>query len=289
MTECIYTATKEVNEIRSISVSSVLKRLDVSRSGYYEWLKREDSPRKQRKKEIQEAILEIYKENHGIYGAPKITILLNRKGIRVCEKTVSEYMREMGLRAIYITPYTRTTFSDDFSSKLKNILDQKFNPEKPDEAWCTDITYIWTIEDGFVYLCSIMDLYSRKIIAWDISDSLSVESVLKCIETAKTRRNIDNPIIIQSDRGVQYTSKAYRQATENFILSFSNKGYPYDNACIEAFHSLIKREWLSHFVIDDIQRARQLTFEYIETFYNTVRIHSHCGYVSPNEFERIHN
>ena len=168
MTECIYSATKEVNEIRSISVSSVLKRLDVSRSGYYEWLKREDSPRKQRKKEIQEAILEIYKENHGIYGAPKITILLNRKGIRICEKTVSEYMREMGLRAIYITPYTRTTFSEDFSNKLKNILDQKFNPEKPDEAWCTDITYIWTIEDGFVYLCSIMDLYSRQIIAWDI-------------------------------------------------------------------------------------------------------------------------
>ena len=288
MTECVYLAAKELSEIRPISVSSVLKRLGVSRSGYYDWLKREDSPRRIRKKEIQEAILSIYEKNHRIYGAPKITIILNRNGILVCEKTVSEYMREMGIKARYIGHYTKTTFSEDFSNQLQNILDQNFSPNNPNEAWCTDITYIWTIEDEFVYLCTIMDLFSRKIIAWDISDSLCVESVIKCIETAKTRRKTANPVIIQSDRCVQYTSEAYRQATENFILSYSHKGYPYDNACIEAFHSLIKREWLSHYVIDDIQRAKQLTFEYIETFYNTVRIHSHCGYVSPNEFERIH-
>lgn len=289
MTECIYIAVKEVNEIRPISVSSVLKRMGVSRSGYYDWLKREEAPRKIRKAEIKEEIMHEYELSHRIYGAPKITIRLNKRGIRVCEKTVSDYMREMGIKAIYIGPYTRTTYSEDFSNKLQNILDQQFNPNNPNEVWCTDITYIWTIEDGFVYLCSIMDLYSRKIIAWDISDSLNTESVITCIETAKSRRKTSNPVIIQSDRGVQYTSDAYRQATKNFVLSYSHKGYPYDNACIEAFHSLIKREWLNNFVIDDIQRAKQLTFEYIETFYNTVRIHSHCGYVSPNEFERIHD
>ena len=266
----------------------MLKRLGVSKSGYYSWLKRGINPKGQRKQELKEEINKVYEDSHQIYGAPKITIILNKKGIRICERTVSLYMKEMGIKAIYISPYTKTTFSVDFSDKLQNILEQDFNPLNPNEAWCTDITYIWTIDDGFVYLTSIMDLYSRKIIAWDISDSLSVESVIKTIELAKARRNTSKPVIIQSDRGVQYTSKAYIAATKNFIRSYSHKGYPYDNAVIEAFHSLIKREWLNHFVIDDIQRAKQLVFEYIETFYNTVRIHSHCNYVSPNEFEKIH-
>ena len=134
-----------------------------------------------------------------------------------------------------------------------------------------------------------MDLYSRKIIAWDISDSLNTDSVIRCIELAKRRRNAARPLIIQSDRGVQYTSDIYRQSAKDFVLSYSHKGYPYDNAVIEAFHSLIKREWLTRFVIDNIERARQLVFEYIETFYNTVRIHSHCDYLSPNEFEKLYN
>lgn len=289
MTECIYTETKQLCRIRRLSVNSVLSILGVSKSGYYSWLKRGVSPGKKRKEEIKEQIRQIHEDSHKIYGAPKITILLNRSGTRICERSVSVYMAEMGIRAVYISPYTRTTFAEDFSDRLQNILDQNFNPANPNEAWCTDITYIWTIEDGFVYLCSIMDLYSRKIIAWDISDSLNTDSVIRCIELAKQRRNAARPLIIQSDRGVQYTSDIYRQSAKDFVLSYSHKGYPYDNAVIEAFHSLIKREWLTRFVIDNIERARQLVFEYIETFYNTVRIHSHCDYLSPNEFEKLYN
>ena len=117
---------------------------------------------------------------------------------------------------------------------------------------------------------------------------MEVSCVLDTVNKAKARRNTDQPLILHSDRGSQYVSQAYREATEKFQLSYSHKGYPYDNACIESFHSLIKREWLDRFRIEDHHHAYRLVFEYIETFYNTVRIHSHCDYMSPDQFERLY-
>ncbi len=114
---------------------------------------------------------------------------------------------------------------------------------------------------------------------------MQVEEVLECIKIAKERRKTDDPVVIHSDRGVQFTSKQYNELTEEMKRSYSRKGNPWDNACIESFHSLIKREWLKRYKITDYQMAYKLVFEYIETFYNTVRIHSHCGYLSPNELE----
>ena len=153
--------------------------------------------------------------------------------------------------------------------------------------WCTDITYIWT-QDGFVYLNCVMDLFARKIIAWTLSDNMEVSSVIETINKAKACRNTDLPLIIHSDRGSQYVSNAWRKATEKMQRSYSHSGYPYDNAYIESFHSLIKREWLNRFNILNYNHAYRLVFEYIETFYNTVRIHSHCDYMSPDEFEKMY-
>lgn len=152
-------------------------------------------------------------------------------------------MRENEIKAHYIKPYT-TTKDCDFSSKLKNILKRDFNPSAPNEMWCTDITYIWT-NDDFAYLNSIMDLYSRKIIAWTLSKTLEVDEVLKCIEMAKERGKSVIPTVIHSDRGVHYTSNKYRKLTANMIYNYSRKCSPWDNACIESFHSLIKRECLN--------------------------------------------
>ena len=112
--------------------------------------------------------------------------------------------------------------------------------------------------------------------------------MIDTVNKAKARRNTDLPLILHSDRGSQYVSKAYREATERFQLSYSHKGYPYDNACIESFHSLIKREWLDRFRIEDYDHAYRLVFEYIEAFYNTVRIHSHCNFMSPDQFEKLY-
>ena len=196
-------------------------------------------------------------------------------------------MHEMGIKAQYIKPYIVTTRDSDFDTHLKNILNEQFTPSKPNAVWCTDITYLWTGK-GFVYLTSIMDLFSRKIISWTLSKTLEVNAVVETIDEAKARRTCTDPIIIHSDRGSQYVSKQYCEATKNMILSYSKKAYPWDNACIESFHALIKREWINRFKIHGYDEAYTLVFEYIETFYNTRRIHSHRNYTPPNEFEQLY-
>lgn len=264
----------------------MLEKLNVSKSGYYDYLKRVPCKTKIRKAVLTSEIKKIHEESKQIYGAPKITVKLRQAGHRVSERYVGKIMRENGIRAQYIKPRTKTTKDCDFSNKLTNVLERDFNPKKPNAAWCTDITYIHTYDDGFVYLTSIMDLYSRKIISWTLSKTMETEEVLRCLEEAKEKRKNENPIILQSDRGAQFTSKRYKEMTEDMIRSYSKKGNPWDNACIEAFHALIKREWLNRFKIWNYEEAYKLIFEYLEGFYNTIRIHSHCEYMSPDQFEK---
>jgi len=291
MTEAIYLEVtnkcEDLKDERRVSVSGMLNKLGVSRSGYNSWLKRMPSNQEKRKQNIKERIQEIYDRSHQNYGAPKITKELQKAGNTIAERTVGKYMREMGIKAQYVKPYTITTKDSDFSSELKNILDEQFNPSEPNAVWCSDITYIWTI-DGFVYLTSVMDLYARKIIAWTLSKTLEVSCVIETINKAKAKRNISNPLVLHSDRGSQYVSKEYKKATEKMQLSYSKKAYPWDNACIESFHAIIKREWLNRFKIRDYNHAYMLIFEYVEAFYNTVRIHSHCDYMSPDQFEAMY-
>ena len=216
----IYKAVKEEKQKDStVSISSVLKELDVSRLGFYDYLKRVPSKTKLRKERIIKEIKKIHKESYEIYGSPKITELLNKKGKKVSQKYVYSIMKENNIKAKYIKPYIQTTVSHDFSDKLKNLLNRHYDPTKPNVAWCTDITYIWTYDDGFVYLTSVMDLYSRSIISWVLTKTMDTDEVLKCIE---------NPLVIQSDRGVQYTSTKYRELTSEFIRSYSRKGTPCD-------------------------------------------------------------
>lgn len=240
-----------------------------------------------RRKLLKDKIKKIYDNSHQNYGAPKITRELRKTGENISERTVGKYMKQMGIKAQWIRPWTVTTKDSDFSNELQNILDEQFNPERPNAVWCSDITYIWTME-GFVYLTSIMDLYSRKIIAWTLSKTLETSCVIETINKAKAKRSTELPLIIHSDRGSQYVSKEYKQATAKMSRSYSKKAFPWDNACIESFHSLIKREWLNRFKISNYKHAYRLVFEYLETFYNTKRIHSHCDYMSPDDFERLY-
>ena len=262
MTEVIYLKVSEKTEAaqkagRRVSVSGMLKFLGVSRSGYHAWLHRVPSDTEKRRESVKEKIQDIYDDSRQNYGAPKITVELRKTGEVISERTVGTYMRQMGIRAQWSKPWTITTKDSDFSTELQNILDEQFNPDRPNTVWCSDITNIWTI-DGFVYLTSIMDLFSRKIIAWTLSETLEVSCVIDTINKAKACRNIDQPLIIHSDRGSQYVATEY------------------------------KREWLNRFKIRDYKQAYRLIFEYLEAFYNTKRIHSHCNYMSPNEFERVY-
>ena len=265
----------------------MLKVLGVSRSGYRAFSRRKLSATAKRKYSIKKEILKIYNDSKQNYGAPKIAKLLQKSEETISQRTVGKYMREMGIRAQWAKPWIATTKDSDFSSELHNILNEQFNSERPNAIWCTDITYIWT-QNGFVYLNCVMDLFARKIIAQTLSETMEVSNVIDTIEKAKAIRNTDLPLIIHTDRGSQYVSQAWREATKNMQRNYSHKGYPYDNACIESFHSLIKREWLNRFNIKNYRHAYNLIFEYVETFYNTVRIHSHCDYMSPDEFEKLY-
>ena len=162
----------------------MLKKLDVSRSRFYDYLKRVPSKTKLRKEKITKEIKKILKESYEIYRSPKITELLNKKGEKVSQKYVYSIMKENNLKAKYIKPYIQTTVSHDFSDKLKNLLNRHYNPTKPNVAWCTDITYIWTYDDGFVYLTSVMDLYSRSII---VAILLASETDNVAIQSSTTR------------------------------------------------------------------------------------------------------
>ena len=176
---------KEIKSLpvkRQVSVSGILKKLGVSRSGYNAWKKRVPSDTSVRRAVLKEKIQKIYEESHQNYGAPKITAELRKSGEYVSEKTVGNYMRQMGIKAHWVKPYIQTTIDSDFSQKLKNILNEEFNPAHPDAVWCSDITYIWTFE-GFVYLTSVMDLYSRKIISWVLSETLEASHVVECVES----------------------------------------------------------------------------------------------------------
>ena len=172
MTEAIYLEVSEKTDAakskhRRVSVSGMLKYLGVSRSGYHAWLNRVPSDTQKRKETVKAKIQDIYNESKQNYGAPKIAKELQKDGEVISERTVGKYMKEMGIKAQWVKPWTITTKDSDFSNELQNILDEQFNPDRPNAVWCSDITYIWTT-DGFVYLTSIMDLYSRKIIAWTL-------------------------------------------------------------------------------------------------------------------------
>ena len=260
--------------------------LGVSKSGYYDWLTRKPSNRSLQKAKVKEAIKAIYDESKCIYGAPKITKELHKRGFTTAESTVTRYMRELGIKTCWIRPYTVTSHSEDFSDKLKNILKRDFSPKSPNAVWCTDITYIPT-KEGFAYLSCIMDLFSRKIVSWELAPSLETKYVISAVQKAISRTGT-RPTVIHTDRGVQYTSATYFDETTGILKSYSEKANPWDNACIESFHALIKREWLNRFMIQDIKQAHRLVFEYIDTFYNTKRIHSFCGYLSPSVYENMY-
>ena len=268
----------------------MLAILGVSKSGYHSFLKRTPSKTEVKRNQVKEEIKQVHDQSNEIYGAPKIHQKLKNKGIKASLRTISVYMKQMGIKAHYVKKTTKTTINSDLSNKLINHVKRNFSVSKPNAIWVTDITYIWTRYDKFVYLASVMDLFSRKIIAWELTYTLDVTCVTECIKKAMAIRTIDRPLIIHSDRGSHYVSNAYLKLfNKNMTASYSKKGDPWDNAVIESFHSIIKREWLNRFDILNLPHANALIFEYIDVFYNSQRIHGTLNYLSPIEFEKQYN
>lgn len=263
--------------------------LGVSKSGYYVWKKRPKSQQKIRKEKLTAQIKHEYLDSRKNYGSPKITKKLNKKGIKVSQKTVTRIMKENNIRSKTVKKYKATTNSKHHLPIYPNLLRQQFKVNHPGEVWVGDITYIWTRE-GWLYLASIMDLYSRRIIGWAMGDRMTKELVITALKRAIITQRPKPGLIHHSDRGSQYASKDYQQVLRQYgmITSMSRKGNCYDNACIESFHGVIKKELIFHENYHTRDQAKRSIFGYIVSFYNYKRIHSTINYHSPLEFEKLY-
>lgn len=261
--------------------------LGVSKSGFYEWLGREWPPRKQRKAKLKRRIKAIHKQSKARYGSPKITALLRRDGYVVSERTVTRYMKEMGIRSKTVKKYKATTHSKHDLPVYPNLLDQNFTVSRRGAVWVSDITYVPT-KAGWLYLATVMDLYSRRIIGWAMSDRVTKALVIRALKRACQTQAPTPGLIHHSDRGSQYAALDYQALLRKngITTSMSRKGNCYDNACIESFHSIIKKELIHHENYATGKAASMSILEYIVSFYNYERVHSYLDYLSPVEYEK---
>jgi putative transposase len=274
-------------------VAAMCRAFQVSKSGYYRWLKAEPSLRTQRSERIHASVKQVYEESNQIYGSYKIADQLGKDDRleAACRNTVATAMREMGLKSRVSKKFTpTTTVSDPSKVPAPNILDQTFTADAPNQKWVTDITYLPT-QLGWVYVAVVLDLFSRKFVGWSISESLATPLVSTTLRNAiEARRPDTKSLLHHSDRGSQYTSDDYQQTlrTLNITCSMSRTGCCYDNAVMERFFWSLKHEWTKFEDFADINQARRSVFQYIETFYNSKRIHQTLGYRTPDEFEEEH-
>jgi len=264
--------------------------LNVSTSGYYESLKRPPSARTKRHERIRRAVEQVHAESHGIYGSHKVAEVMQRREDleSACRNTVAAAMRELGLKSQVGKRFRPTTTQTDPTKQpAENTLDRDFTAEAPNHKWVTDITYLATAT-GWVYLAVVVDLFSRKVVGWSIGASLATELVRQALRQAIERRRPDGRRLLHhSDRGCQYTSDVYQETLKRLGItcSMSRRGCCYDNAVMERFFWSLKHEWTNHERFANLEEARLSVFRYIETFYNSERIHETLGYLSPNAYE----
>jgi len=261
--------------------------LGICRSAYYRWV---DGGNKSEGKDREDAMIKteirrIYKNSRKTYGRPRMVTALKEKGHKCGKHRVRRLMREEGLigqQKKRFKPYT--TDSDHGLAVAPNLLATYGPITRPDEVWAADITYI-KINNGWVYLAAILDMYSRKIVGWSMGKEVNASLVVTALRRAlKTRKA---PKLHHSDRGSQYASAAYQRELKAYGItpSMSRTANPYDNATMESFFGTLKAEEIRDQTYNSGQEARAAIFSYIEAFYNTIRIHTSIGGGSPQQFE----
>lgn len=265
------------------------KVLKVSRSSYYKHLSKKPSNRELENQSISKEIMSIYKESKKRYGAIKIYRCLIGKKIKISLKRTQRLMKKLGIRSIIVKKYKPMKSTNKVVEK-ENLIKRDFSTTSINEKWVTDITYINTIKDGWCYLASVMDLHTRKIIGHAMSTSIDTNLAMQAVKNAMMLQKPVRPLILHSDLGSQYTSLDFKQyilSTKMINHSFSAKGCPYDNACIESFHASLKKEEVNLVKYFDFNAAKLAIFEYIESWYNRKRIHGSIGYITPQKCEDI--
>jgi putative transposase len=227
----------------------------------------------------------IHEQSRNNYGSPKVYRCLRRDGEECNHKRVERLMREGGIRAKRVKKFKVTTDSRHSQPVADNLLGRAFKVCEPDKVWVSDITYVWT-DEGWLYLAVFLDLFSRMVVGWSMSETMTTELIVSAFEMGQGRRGGVSPMV-HSDRGSQYASTRFRQelAARSCQQSMSRRGNCWDNAVAESFFGALKLELVYDERFRKRQGARDSIFEYIEVFYNRSRIHSAVGYLSPAEYE----
>ncbi len=271
------------------ALSLMCRALGVSRSGFYAWDTREPSERARQDQRLRVYVRAAFGKSHRRYGSPRVHRQLRLHGVRCGRKRIERLMREDGLVARPRRRFRRTTDSNHALPVPGNLVARRFDVQQvdgPNRVWVSDLTYIPTRE-GWLYLATVLDLGTRRVVGWSMRDTLEAELALDALQMALARRCPAPGLVHHSDRGVQYASTAYRELLEahGAVASMSRKGNCWDNAVAEAFFSTLEFElvegakWATH------AQARKAIFCYIEGWYNRERLHSSLGYLSPVAYE----
>ena len=283
----------EAEKAERRNVAKACELLEVSRSAYYDWSKQTPSRRQLADDELARRIAEIHTASRGTYGWPRVHAALRRQGICASRKRVARIMRQKGLIGRCRRRWTTTTISDP-EVRAVDLVRRVFGPGtvELDRIYVGDITYIWTWE-GWVYLATVIDLASRRVVGWAMADHMRAELVADALGMALDARRPGPGLIFHSDRGTQYTSGEYRQLLDanHIVQSFSRPRQCWDNAVAEAWFSTLKLELIDRRSWATRAQARRAVFEFIEVFYNRQRLHSALGYLTPAEYEagKIHH
>jgi transposase InsO family protein len=265
-------------------IRALCRVLEVSRSGYYAFEKHVPSVHAVVDAELIPEIKEAHRRSRGTYGSPRIHRDLRANGRRVGRKRIARLMRQERILGKRPRRFCRTTDSAHHHPVAENVLDRQFTVERPNAAWVTDITYIRTNE-GWLFLAAILDLFSRRVVGYAMSQSIDTELILRALDAALRHRRLSGNLLHHSDRGSQYTSSDYREALSNAGLtcSMSRRGNCWDNAVAESFFGTLKSETRETYSTRAI--AETTIADYIDNFYNTTRRHSSLDYLSPIEYE----
>lgn len=270
----------------NVPVARACRVLRVSRSGYYKWLHTEPSSRSIDDALLAAEVKEVFHDHRGRYGAPRVRHALRRQGPRPSKKRVARMMRILGLRAHTPRRFRKTTDSRHTKRIAPNLLERNFTVRAPNQALAGDITYIATT-DGWLYLAVLLDLYSRRVVGWAMSDRIDTELALDALRMAGTTRALAPNWIHHTDRDCRYGSDDYLAVLKALGArpSMSRKGDCWDNAVSESFFATLEKELLALQPLQSRIKMRRDVADYIENYYNLVRLHSHLDYVSPIEFE----
>ena len=260
--------------------------LQVSRSGFYAWLRREPSKREVQDRKLQTEVAAIHKASRGTYGSPRVHEELKAREFAVGRKRIARLMQAAGLTGLPPRRFRTTTDSAHAYPLAENVLDRDFTATAPNQVWAGDITYVRTWE-GWLCLAVIIDLYSRRVVGWALGNDLRRDLVLRALYMALGLRQPGEGLVHHSDRGSQYASTEYQRLLEarEIRCSMSRKGDCWDNAVVESFFGTLKSELIHRRPWPTRRAARAAISEYVEVFYNRHRRHSYLGYVSPADFE----